>query len=140
MQREMLPLKGKTYPIRDQLRAMGGEFDKGSNVWMIPADRIAEARKLIASGTISPQQRPQKSLETSVPQMDVGTLKAVMQAQFNRISDEVQYNGRWDDAAERKIIDFSARIAAQGGSVDWVSRTLEEFRNKLKQKSNRRMH
>lgn len=140
MQREMVPLKGKTFPIRDQLRALGGEFDKGSNVWMIPADRIAEARKLLTGNTNAQPQRPKKSLETSVPQMDVGTLKAVMQAQFNRISDEVEYNGRWDEAAEKRILDFSARIAAQGGKVDWVARTLEEFRNKLKQKSNRRMH
>jgi hypothetical protein len=50
MQPEMVPLPGNTYPIRDQLRSLGGEFDSVARVWMLPANRIAEAKKFLSAG------------------------------------------------------------------------------------------
>ena len=39
-------IKGNTYPVRDQLRAMGGTWDATARGWRIPADRADEARAL----------------------------------------------------------------------------------------------
>ena len=48
----MTPITGKTYHIRRELHALGGEWDKTGNRWMVPDDKADEARKLVAeSGT-----------------------------------------------------------------------------------------
>lgn len=43
----MVPIMGNTYPVRDQLRAMGGRWDGARKVWLVPDDRADDARKLV---------------------------------------------------------------------------------------------
>jgi hypothetical protein len=132
MQPEMVPLKGNTYPIRAQLRDLGGEFDREKKVWMVPADRIAEARRLIEPESVKsarPQQK--KEREPGRPQIDLATLNVLVRAQLRILHDSVSIIGKWDDKAEAKIHEFSQRIVAQGGKVDGLHRTLDEFREKL---------
>jgi hypothetical protein len=43
----MVEIAGNTYPVRDQLRALGGKWDAARKVWMVPADKADEARKLV---------------------------------------------------------------------------------------------
>jgi hypothetical protein len=44
-------IEGNTYPVRDQLRAMGGRWDAARKVWMVPASRADEARALVPART-----------------------------------------------------------------------------------------
>src|SRR5690606_13952379 len=40
---------GNTYPVRDQLRDLGGSWDAGSKSWMVPASKADAARALVGS-------------------------------------------------------------------------------------------
>jgi hypothetical protein len=44
----MTPITGNTYPVKDKLRALGGRWDAGKKAWMVPDDKAAEARALVA--------------------------------------------------------------------------------------------
>ncbi len=46
----MTQISGKTYPVRKELRAIGGVWDKDRNVWIVPDERAAEARELLEIG------------------------------------------------------------------------------------------
>lgn len=39
---------GNTYPVRDQLRDLGGAWDAGRKSWMVPESQAAKARELVA--------------------------------------------------------------------------------------------
>ena len=52
-------ITGNTYPVRDQIRALGGTWDAAAKGWRVPADKADEARKLVA-GT-APKRRPSTS-------------------------------------------------------------------------------
>lgn len=41
-------ITGNTYPVRRELRAMGGEWDADHKCWYVPTDRADEARSLVA--------------------------------------------------------------------------------------------
>ena len=47
----MTKLSGNTYPVKDQLRALGGKWDPTSKAWLVPDDKIDEARSMVAAGT-----------------------------------------------------------------------------------------
>jgi hypothetical protein len=40
-------ITGNTYPVKDQLRAMGGRWNPEAKGWMVPAARADEARRLV---------------------------------------------------------------------------------------------
>ena len=40
-------ITGNTYPVKDQLRALGGRWDPGTKGWRVPAAKAAEARALV---------------------------------------------------------------------------------------------
>lgn len=42
------PITGNTYPVKDELRAMGGTWDKKRQAWMVPLDMKEEAEALVA--------------------------------------------------------------------------------------------
>jgi len=41
-------VSGNTYPVRDELRALGGEWDASNKTWMVPVSKAAEAQALVA--------------------------------------------------------------------------------------------
>lgn len=41
-------ITGNTYPVKDQIKALGGKWNNDSKCWMVPADKADEARKLVA--------------------------------------------------------------------------------------------
>lgn len=45
----MVEVAGNTYAVRDQLRAMGAEWDGQAKVWRVPASRLGAANALVAS-------------------------------------------------------------------------------------------
>lgn len=40
-------ITGNTYPVRTELRNLGGEWDKGEKAWMVPSDKAEEAKALV---------------------------------------------------------------------------------------------
>ena len=51
MTTRMVKLTGNTYPVRDQIRALGGRWSARDKCWMVPSYNYAEAMKLIPSST-----------------------------------------------------------------------------------------
>lgn len=41
-------IAGNTFPVKEQLKSMGGRWDAVAKGWRVPADKAAEARKLVA--------------------------------------------------------------------------------------------
>jgi len=50
-QNKSVLITGNTYPVKDQLRAMGGLWNPEAKGWMVPADRADEARRLVGGGS-----------------------------------------------------------------------------------------
>jgi len=44
---DMVEVPGNTYPVREQLRAMGGTWDGAAKVWRVPASRLEAAKALV---------------------------------------------------------------------------------------------
>ncbi len=40
---------GNTYPIKDQLKALGGRWNPDQNAWMVPTDKADQAKALVAA-------------------------------------------------------------------------------------------
>lgn len=136
MQLELVPIRGNTYPIRSQLREMGGEFDRAAKVWMIPANRVADVKELLepapSKAAKAAKAKPSSSSPSAEP--DIKTLDELMRAQFARLQNEVLFAGKWDAAAESRILDLATRIEGMGGNVAWVQRTLDVFGHRLAEK------
>jgi hypothetical protein len=49
---------GNTYPVKDQIKALGGRWDAASKGWRVPADKAAAAQALVAG---APAAKPQAS-------------------------------------------------------------------------------
>jgi len=41
-------ISGNTYPVRAQLKALGGRWDPDQKAWMVPDDKVEQARQLVA--------------------------------------------------------------------------------------------
>lgn len=46
-----IAISGNTYPVKDQIKALGGRWNPTSKAWMVPADKADAARKLVAGAT-----------------------------------------------------------------------------------------
>ena len=55
---KMVPISGNTYPVKDAIKALGGRWNGDRKVWMVPAEKADEARRLVAG---APQSTPRKS-------------------------------------------------------------------------------
>lgn len=45
----MVAISGNTYPVKDQIKALGGRWNADAKAWMVPADKADEARRLVES-------------------------------------------------------------------------------------------
>jgi hypothetical protein len=45
----MTAITGNTYPVRVELRGLGGQWDKANKAWMVPDEKAEEARALVGS-------------------------------------------------------------------------------------------
>lgn len=41
-------IKGNTYPVKDELKALGARWDAEQKAWAVPSDRAEEARAIVA--------------------------------------------------------------------------------------------
>lgn len=44
----MTMITGNTYPVKDQLRALGGKWNRSAQGWEVPDEKAEEARALVA--------------------------------------------------------------------------------------------
>ena len=44
----MTLITGNTYPVREQIKALGGRWNPDQKGWMVPEDRANEARQLVS--------------------------------------------------------------------------------------------
>ncbi len=51
-------LTGNTYPVKDELKALGSKWDKAQKGWMVPIDKWDEAMEIMDNAPIS-TPRPQ---------------------------------------------------------------------------------
>lgn len=43
-------ISGNTYPVKEQLKLLGATWDPDIKQWMVPPDKVAEAKALVARG------------------------------------------------------------------------------------------
>jgi len=56
---------GNTYPVRDQIKALGGRWNKARGGWDVPADAAPAAQALIdAAGPVRPRRGRFRSTHT----------------------------------------------------------------------------
>lgn len=46
-------ITGNTYPVKDQIKALGGRWNSDAKGWMVPADKADAARSLVSGGATS---------------------------------------------------------------------------------------
>jgi hypothetical protein len=51
----MAVISGNTYPVRDQLKALGGRWDSTRKAWIVPDSRADLARALVPVGSNKPR-------------------------------------------------------------------------------------
>jgi hypothetical protein len=55
----MKALTGNTYPVKDQIKAMGGKWDADKKAWMVP-DKVYEQAVSLVSGAPKSQYKGQR--------------------------------------------------------------------------------
>ena len=43
----MIRISGNTFPVKDQLKGLGGQWSPAEKCWLVPENRAEEARKLV---------------------------------------------------------------------------------------------
>jgi len=49
----MVLITGNTFPVKDQIKALGGRWDATAKGWRVPEDKAAQARKLVIDAPTS---------------------------------------------------------------------------------------
>ena len=44
----LVAITGNTYPVKDQLKSLGGRWNADAKAWMVPLAKADEARKIVA--------------------------------------------------------------------------------------------
>lgn len=52
----MHAITGNTYPVKDQLKALGAKWDAEKKCWMITADKAAQAQQIVTGAKSSPRR------------------------------------------------------------------------------------
>ncbi|MDP9175642.1 MAG: hypothetical protein M3O30_17500 [Planctomycetota bacterium] len=50
-------ITGNTFPVKDQIKALGGRWDADAKGWKVPAEKSDAARALVAGGGASQSTR-----------------------------------------------------------------------------------
>lgn len=53
----MVLITGNTFPVKEQLKALGGKWNSEQKGWEVPDDRAEEAKALVASAPAQPKQQ-----------------------------------------------------------------------------------
>ena len=50
-------ITGNTYPVKDQIKALGGRWNAASKGWMVPEEKASQARALVSGAPSSAPRR-----------------------------------------------------------------------------------
>lgn len=50
----MTAISGNTYPVKDQLKALGGRWNPNQKAWMVPDEKADQAKAIVAGAGITP--------------------------------------------------------------------------------------
>ena len=59
----MIAITGNTYPVKDQIKALGGKWDANSKSWIVPDDKAEQARALLPA--VAPKQTTYRNLSSN---------------------------------------------------------------------------
>ena len=68
----MTLITGNTYPVRTELKALGGTWEKRSQGWLVPDDRAEEARALVAGALVATRYSGGRSRSRGVTRFSSG--------------------------------------------------------------------
>lgn len=86
-------IKGNTYPIKEQLKGLGGKWNADMRAWEVPDDKEQEALKLLSSQPAKPQFFPKK--RSSSP----ASFKRCWECGCSfTYADAKRYGGDWKDS------------------------------------------
>ena len=102
----LVPIRGNTYAVREQLKALFGKWNANDKVWEVPAFHAAEARALVAA---QPPQQPRLDVRDWVPvKGNTYAVKDILKQQFN---------ARWDGDNKAWLVAPDKLAAAQAIAV-----------------------
>jgi hypothetical protein len=52
----MVEITGNTFPVKDELKALGGRWLPARKAWAVPDDKAEQARQLVADAVASPKR------------------------------------------------------------------------------------
>jgi hypothetical protein len=55
---KMVLITGNTFPVKDQIKALGGKWDADAKGWKVPADKADEARTLVSGAPVEKRGAP----------------------------------------------------------------------------------
>lgn len=61
-------ITGNTYPVKDQIKALGGRWNPDQKAWMVPADKADAARRLVAGAGTTKSKSSRSSRYNSIEQ------------------------------------------------------------------------
>ena len=135
MKNSLIKIAGNTYPVKDQLKALGARWNGDDKCWMISADKADEARAIVA-GSKAPARRNfgapisyrrlsdprvQARMEAAWLQRGRGFLAAEIRrnvaraAQSQRASTGPRLFGRGDGTFRRALLVNGLRISLRVG-------------------------
>ena len=98
----LVPIRGNTYAVREQLKALFGKWNANDKVWEVPASHAAKARALVAA---QPPQQPRLDVRDWVPvKGNTYAVKDILKQQFN---------ARWDGDNKAWLVAPDKLAAAQ---------------------------
>ncbi len=56
----MVAVTGNTYPVKDQIKALGGRWNAEAKTWMVPDAKAIEAQAIVAGASRTSYHRPTK--------------------------------------------------------------------------------
>ena len=56
----MIAIVGNTYPVKDQIKALGGQWNAAAKAWMVPQARAKEAWALV-NGVVPRRRQEEKA-------------------------------------------------------------------------------
>lgn len=60
-------ITGNTFPVKDQIKALGGKWDADSKAWMVPADKADQAKALVSGAPTPKREEPRSRREAPKP-------------------------------------------------------------------------
>ena len=93
---------GNTFPVKDQLRSLGGKWDAAEKGWSVPPDKADEARALVSGApqTAPSTYRPKTCCVCGIVQ----TLKRTRRGTFPNV--KIYASGECQDCYEERKMGY----------------------------------